>query len=429
VQSVRDTSADLDDYIESHADELCDLAARLIAFPTVSPPGRNTAAAQAFVAERLRELGCGVEAFDVYPGDPDVVGTLPGTDPRRFSSLILNGHVDVAEVGEPGAWSSPPFQARVAEGRLFGRGASDMKGGLAAGLFALRALRACGVRLGGDVIFESVVGEEQGEAGTADCCARGHRADFAVCLDSSGLRIQGQGGVITGWIEIQAPATLHDGMRARTIHAGGGVFAASAIEKMAKVIAGLQDLERHWAVTRSYPGFDPGTTTINPAVIEGGRHPAFIADRCALWVTVHFYPDRTPAEAAAEVEAHVRAVAAADPWLREHPPSFRWGGKSMIVDRGEVFPAVPLPRDHPALGLLAEAHAAVTGEPPRVEMSPTVTDAGWLAAAGIPTVIYGPGELAQAHAPDESVAVADLVRASRAIARLAAAWCNRPKEG
>jgi acetylornithine deacetylase/succinyl-diaminopimelate desuccinylase family protein len=418
----------VDRHIAAHADELCDLAARLIAFPTESPPGRNTASAQDFVAGYLRDLGGRIDTFDVYPGDPDVVATLPGTEPRVHRSLILNGHIDVAEVGDPGAWTSDPFQPTVRDGRLFGRGASDMKGGLAAGLFALKALRACRADLKGDLIFESVVGEEQGEAGTADCCARAYTADFAVCMDSSGLQIQGQGGVITGWIQIQSPATLHDGMRARTIHAGGGVLGASAIEKMAKVIAGLQDLERHWAVTRSYPGFAPGTTTINPAVIEGGRHPAFIADRCALWITVHFYPDTSPSEAAAEVEAHVRAVAAADPWLREHPPSFRWGGKSMIVDRGEVFPAVPLPSEHAGLRLLAACHAEVAGAPPAERMSESVADAGWLADAGIPTVIYGPGDLTQAHAPNESVAVADLVTAARVVARLAAGWCNLPKE-
>jgi acetylornithine deacetylase/succinyl-diaminopimelate desuccinylase family protein len=416
------TSERVDRWILAHEADLVDLAARLIAFPTVSPPGRNTAAAQAFVADYLGELGCRVDTFDVYPGDPDVVGRLPGRGGGR--SLILNGHVDVAEVGDAGAWSADPFRPQVRDGRLYGRGAADMKGGLAAGLLALRALRACGVTLDGDLLFQSVVGEEQGEAGTADCCARGYRADFAVCLDSSGLAIQGQGGVITGWITIASPTTLHDGMRARLIHAGGGVFGASAIEKMVKVIAGLQDLERHWAVTRSYPGFPPGATTINPAVIEGGRHPAFVADRCALWITVHFYPDRSPEEAAAEVEEHVRRVAAADPWLAVHPPSFRWGGKSMIVDRGEVFPAVPLPADHPATRLLAAAHREVTGTAPQLGMSPTVTDAGWLAQAGIPTVIYGPGSLGQAHAVDESVAVADLVTACRTLARFALAWCG-----
>lgn len=85
----------------------------------------------------------------------------------------------------------------------------------------------------------------------------------------------GQGGVITGWITIQSEETIHDGARSHIIHAGGGRHGASAIEKMVKIIQALQELERHWAVTKSYPSMPPGANTINPAVIEGGRHPGF----------------------------------------------------------------------------------------------------------------------------------------------------------
>lgn len=277
------------------------------------------------------------------------------------------------------------------------------------------------------MIFQSVVGEEAGEAGTQACNERGYRADFALVPDTSDLAIQGQGGVITGWITIQSPQTFHDGVRARMIHAGGGVAAASAIEKMMKVIAALQELERHWAVTKAYPGFPPGANTINPAVIEGGRHAAFVADRCALWVTVHFYPDETYESVSAEVERHVLAAAAADPWLRDHPPAFRWGGRSMLEERGEVFPALPLDREHPAVRELAAACEATLGRPAELGMSSTVTDAGWLGHAGIPAAICGPGELRFAHAVDESVAVSQLLDAAKIYARFIAAWCNRPR--
>lgn len=414
--------ADVDAWLCAHRDELLQTLAALVAFPTPSPPGRNTAAAQAYVAGRLEAAGCGVTTFEVHPGDPDVVGVRPGTGGGR--SLLLNGHVDVAEVGDDAAWCRPPFRLTLERDRAYGRGAADMKGGLAAGLLALDALGACGIRLRGAVTFESVIGEEQGEAGTAEACARGYRGDLAVVLDSSGLRAQGQGGVVTGWIVIQSPETHHDGLRARMIHAGGGLRGASAVEKMCRVIAALGDLERHWAVTWQYPGFPPGTTTINPAVIEGGRHPAFIADRCALWITVHFYPDRTWQDVAAEVEAFVRRAAAADPWLALHPPSFRWGGRSMLVDRGEVFPPVPLDADHPGIRTLLHAHAAVAGAPPAVGMSATVSDGGWLAEAGMPTVIYGPGRLEQAHAVDEWVDVRDVLTVARVVARTALRWCG-----
>ncbi|HET8630541.1 MAG TPA: acetylornithine deacetylase [Thermomicrobiales bacterium] len=418
---TRGALAELDRAVVAGRDDLVALVRELVAFPTLSPPGRNTAAAQAAVAARLRALGCAVDTFAVYPGDPDVVGRLAGAGGGR--ALLFNGHIDVAEVGGEG-WRSPPFEATERDGRLYGRGVCDMKGGLAAALHALTTLRRVGLRLRGDVLVESVVGEESGEWGTVACTERGYRADLAIVPEPTGLQPCGQGGIITGWITIQSPETLHDGVRARTIHAGGGLVGANAIEKMTRVIVALNDLERHWAVTKSYPGFAAGATTINPAVIEGGRHPAFMADRCALWITVHFYPNETWQDVAAEVEDQVRRAAAADLWLRDNPPTFRWGGRSMIEDRGEVFPAVELAADSPGFAALAAAHAAVHGEAPRPVMWPSVSDAGWLASAGIPTVIYGPGELADAHAVNESVAVADLLDAARVYARLAVAWCG-----
>ncbi|CAA9570477.1 MAG: Amidohydrolase YlmB, involved in salvage of thiamin pyrimidine moiety [uncultured Thermomicrobiales bacterium] len=413
----------IDRWIVAHRDDLIGRVRDLVAFPTISPPGRNTGDAQRYLADWLRSLGCAVEQFEVYPGDPDVVGRLPGDAGGGGRSLLFNGHIDVAEVATEG-WRDEPFAVTERDGRLYGRGVCDMKGGLAAALFALQATLACGDSPRGDVIIESVIGEESGEWGTVACVERGYRADLAIVPEPTGLRPCGQGGVITGWVTIQSSQTLHDAVRARTIHAGGGLVGANAIEKMTRLIAALNDLERDWAVTKAYPGFAPGATTINPAVIEGGRHPAFMADRCALWITVHFYPDETWEGVVAEIEEHLRRAAAADRWLRDNPPTFRWGGRSMIEERGEIFPAVPLGAGAPGLDLLGAAHAAVRGAPPERAMWPSVSDAGWLARAGIPTIIYGPGELAEAHTTNESIAVTDLVDAARVYAGLIGAWCG-----
>jgi acetylornithine deacetylase len=180
-------------------------------------------------------------------------------------------------------------------------------------------------------------------------------------------------------------------------------------------------------VVKQYPGFAPGATTINPAVIEGGRHPAFIADRCALWITVHFYPDETWETVTAEIEDHLLRAAAADPWLRDHPPTFRWGGRSMIEDRGEIFPALALDPQHPGARALAAAHQTVIGQEPTFAMWPSVSDAGWLARAGIPTVIYGPGNLAQAHTVDEWVEIDQLVTAAQVYGEMIVRWCGTPR--
>jgi formylaminopyrimidine deformylase len=414
--------------VEARKGELLDLLTELVSFPTVSPPARNTNSVQEFIKGYLEALGFTTDKWDVYPGDPNVVGILPGESSNQFNSLIVNGHVDVAEVGDTKEWSSSPFEAYLKDAHIYGRGVADMKGGMAASLFAIKLLNELGISLQGDLQFQSVIGEEVGEAGTQACVERGYHADYAVVVDTSDLHIQGQGGVITGWITIQSKETYHDGIRRNMIHAGGGVKGASAIEKMMKIIAGLQELERHWAVTKSYAGFPPGTNTINPAVIEGGRHAAFVADRCALWVTVHFYPNEDYEQVIREIEQHILAVAAADPWLRDNPPEFVWGGKSMIVDRGEIFPSLEIDEEHPGTQLLTNSFEKILHQQPMVGMSTTVTDAGWLGRAGIPTAIFGPGKLEDAHAVNEKLDIQQLLDFTKVLAIFIAEWCNSKKE-
>jgi acetylornithine deacetylase/succinyl-diaminopimelate desuccinylase family protein len=415
--------------VDAREGELLNLLTELVSFPTVSPPARNTEDIQEFIKGYLEEIGFKTDKWDVYPGDPNVVGILTGDTSDQFNSLIINGHVDVAEIGDEKEWETSPFSARIKDAHIFGRGVADMKGGIAASLIAIKLLKDIGVTLRGDLQFQSVIGEEVGEAGTLACTERGYTADYAVVVDTSDLHIQGQGGVITGWITVQSKETYHDGLRRKMIHAGGGIKAASAIEKMMKIVTGLQELERHWAVTKSYEGFPPGTNTINPAVIEGGRHAAFVADRCALWVTVHFYPDEDYEEVIKEIEQHIGAVAAADPWLKENPPQFVWGGKSMIVDRGEIFPSLEIDQEHPGAKLLTKSFEKVIKQKPSVDMSTTVTDAGWLGRAGIPTVIFGPGKLEDAHAVNEKVEIRQLLDFTKVLAVFIAEWCNTTKEG
>ncbi len=103
---------------------------------------------------------------------------------------------------------------------------------------------------------------------------------------------------------------------------------------------------------KTYEGHPSGSTTVNPAVIEGGLHAAFIADECRLWITVHFYPNETHEQIIKEIEQYIGKVAAADLWLRENPPHFKWGGEAMIVDRGDIFPCLELDSEHAAVKTL-----------------------------------------------------------------------------
>ncbi|WP_096199707.1 acetylornithine deacetylase [Bacillus sp. FJAT-45350] len=410
--------------VEERQEELIELLKTLISFETPAPPARNTKEAQLYVADLLEKLGFNIDMWDVYPNDPNVVGVRKGTNNTQHKSLIINGHMDVAEVNEDEEWEKDPFTPIVRDGVVIGRGAADMKGGLAGAIFALTLLKEQGIDLPGDIIFQSVIGEEVGEAGTLECCKRGYDADFALVVDTSDLHIQGQGGVITGWVTVKSSQTFHDATRRNMIHAGGKLFGASAIEKMMKVIAGLQELERHWAVTKSYPGFLPGTNTINPAVIEGGRHAAFIADECRLWITVHYYPNETYEDVSKEIEEHILNVAKGDPWLRENPPTFTWGGTSMIEDRGEIFPSLEVDPTHAGVQLLAKTHDTVLGKDSIIDVSPTVTDGGWLGDAGIPTVIYGPGDLQNAHSVNEQVSIEQLLEFTKVLVKFIYDWSH-----
>lgn len=413
--------------VEERQEDLVNLLCDLVRFETAAPPARNTTPAQDYIQAKLSELNFSIDRWEMYPGDPVVVGTRTGAQSGTHKSLILNGHMDVAEVHPDEAWETGPFEPLLRDGWLTGRGTADMKGGIACALFALKLLNEAGVDPLGDVIFQSVIGEEVGEAGTQQCIERGYSADFALIMDTSDMEMQGQGGVITGWITVKSQETHHDGTRACMIHAGGGTFGASAIEKMMKIIAGLQDLERHWAVTKHYPGMVPGSNTINPAVIQGGRHPAFIADECKLWITVHFLPNETHTQVIEEIERHLNAVAAADPWLSRNPLAFTWGGTSMIEDQGEIFPSLVVDPDHDAIGVLSQAHHRVTGQVCPVSMSPTVNDGGWFGFSGIPAAIYGPGTLAQAHAVNEKVEVAQLVAYTQVLLRFVYDWTRQPR--
>ncbi|TSB46841.1 acetylornithine deacetylase [Alkalicoccobacillus porphyridii] len=419
---------DLLSQVDEREDELTALVQKLVSYQTVSPPARNSASIQSYIAQYLTKLSYTVNQWDVYPGDPNVVATRKGQMSNDYQSLILNGHVDVASISEDEPWETPPFEAVINQRHIYGRGTADMKGGLAACLFALKLLHESNYPLNGDLILQSVVGEEAGEAGTKQCCERGYTADFAIVADTSQMQIQGQGGVITGWITLQSPTTHHDAQRRQMIHAGGQLQAASTIEKMAKLIGSLQELERHWAVTKHYPGFQPGTNTINPAVIEGGRHAAFIADKCSLWITVHFYPNESYDTVAKEIEEHVLATAAADPWMKEHPPTFLWGGNSMIEERGEVFPSLSIDEESLAINMLKRAHHHILKTEALISMSPSVNDGGWLGDAGIPTAIYGPGQLAHAHAVNERISIDELVQYTKTILTFITSWCNTKRE-
>ena len=412
--------------IDEREGRLVELVSALIAFPTNNPPGSNEAEAQAWVAERMAAVGMEIESFDALPGRPNVVGRLVGRSEGR--SIMFNGHIDVAELRTPEAWSYPPFEGTVEGRRIYGLGSSDMKSAHAGFLLALECLRELGYTLGGDVIYESVIGEEAGEPGTKACVDRGITADFAIVGECSKAEnvFASSVGIVNARITLTDPVTRHLIQRRRMIRAGGGLNAANTIEKMAtKIIPALLELEQAWGVFKSHPMLPEGQALINVFSIEGGGNTFIIPNECRAFITVVYLPDEDVSAVQREVEATLAAVAATDPWLLEHPPAIKW--------TPEEFPIVFLPIDGgpdvEGASLLADCLGEIVGRDVVVSGRDAIMDGGWLHQAGIPSVVFGPGDKSVIHQPDEYVEIDDVLTYTKTLALFLTRWCGIERTG
>jgi acetylornithine deacetylase/succinyl-diaminopimelate desuccinylase family protein len=382
---------------------------------------------QDLVAGRLESLGMRIERWDEPPRYPVVVGTLDGTGGGR--SVAINGHIDVVPVGDTSAWRFDPWAGQIADGRLWGRGACDMKGGVAAGILAVQAVRAAGCDLRGDVHVHIVADEEVVGMSTRRIVERMSPVDAVINAEPTSLRMMPvEGGLVHFRMEIDGRES-HAGNRYKSVHAGGlaGEGGVNAIEKAIKIVTALQELEREWAAYRNHPMLPPGFNTILPGIMAGGpggghdgqlnliANPGTTPNYCSVEFNVWYLPQETLEDIQDEIETFVRGVCALDPWLKDHPPRFSWKLRNIW------FPPVDTPPDHPFLGTVSDAMRAV-GFEPRIEAFTAASELAWYADQGMNGTIFGPGSIAQAHSPNEFVEVEELITACKVMARSIAAW-------
>jgi len=408
--------------VDHHQGELVALLQRLVSVPSVVG---SEGACQTTVAEIMR--GCcdtvGVWEpdpawLDQHPayfhrgtsfaGRPNVVGTVRGRGGGR--SLILNAHVDVVDPGPAEAWIRDPWSGAVVDGRLYGRGAVDDKAALAAMLFAARCLRELGVSCDGDVILESVVDEEWGGGGTLATLHRGYRADAAIVFEPSDLEVcpASRGG--------QAFRVTVHGRGAHPIRSYEGV---SALEKAIPILAGLRRLEAERQVRLRTPLFAryPIFAPIVVGKIAADRIPSKVPETCVLEGLMGYAPVETYQEAREELEGCVAAVAAEDVWLRAHPPRVEWLG--LNKEGAET------PEAHPFVRLTSAAVADATGRPPVLAGFPAGCDLPYLARhAGIPSLVFGPGNCTVAHGSNEYVSIDEVVAAAKTLLLVVCRWCG-----
>ncbi|MFV0474390.1 MAG: M20 family metallopeptidase [Pikeienuella sp.] len=428
--------------IDAEPDWAVDLAARLVKIPSVNPKfpaggdidieGRE-AEVQDLLEGELTALGLTTRRWDALPGRPNLIAkTEAGGDPAR--SLILCGHVDVVPVGDASAWSWPPFCGEIRDGRLLGRGAQDMKAGLAAAVGAIRAIRKAGLRLDGQLALHAVVDEEAGGFGARAAVAEGELAAAAILAEpGNGEIFLCQGGL--EWLRVTIrgrqghSAYRYAGYYPQPHAARTGNEPVSAADIATRFLMALRDFEAGVARSRSHPlmpaganHFGVGTVRIGAGMGPDGlpaimNNPGIVPDVAVIDIDMKFLPQEKTEEVRAEFEAFVAGFCAADPWLREHPITVAW------ELYGLHFPPQNTKPDHPLVGALLSARRRAGHENTTFRSSVGVTDGAHYAAKGVTALRYGPAGANQ-HGADEWADVASIRETARILAAAAIEWCG-----
>ncbi len=423
--------------IDRDQDYLIDLTRRLVRIPTVNPkfeadPEINREHdLQQLLQGEFESIGLATEMTEVFPGRPNLTGTLAGSEER---SLILNGHVDVVPVGDRALWSVDPFAADMRDGRIYGRGALDMKSGVAINLAVVKALHDLGLTLDGRLELHAVVDEEAGGFGSIDLVRRGRLARAIVVTEPTWNAVQpAEGGL--DWVRVTIKGrNAHSGWRYNEIYpqrdAPGRLQpGVNALEIATRFVAAVQAYERDGASRkRAHPLLPPGVNTIAPGVMLAGSglgpdglpklltNPAITPDIAVIDFDLKFLPNENPAEVRRNFEALVHAFAQLDSWTRDNPPTIQWDL------HGLHFPPMDTPLDHRLVTAMVETRAAM-GLQTTIEGFVAVSDIAHYAGAGVPGVLHGPSG-AGLHGADEYVDVASMVEAAKVVAVTAVAMCG-----
>jgi acetylornithine deacetylase len=439
--------------VEARRDEILAVFCDLVRIPSEThPPGGDEGPAQRFVEARMRAMGLDVDVFEPWsvPGIEDHPGWWPGLDyqdrpnvvgtwragagratpedapdagaaaatPGR--SLILNGHIDVVPAGDPGLWTYDPYGAELVDRRIYGRGTSDQKHGIAAMLMAVEVLRELGLRPAGDVILESVVNEELGGYnGTLACIAKGYRAEAAIVTEATGFAVGGaqKGGQV---YLMRVPG--------RAFHHAVWERGASALDHAIHLKGALRDWERLRAEeTRTDYYYGDRARDLHPRAVHADTvwhltagSPDIMAN--PTQAELRFWVDHLPGEdregMLARFEAYIQERAAEIPFLRDHPP---------VLERAVMrpFTGVSVPPNHPIVGSLQRAVLGVLDREAPVVGLEAATDAMMFNLySDTPAVIFAGGDFDSAHAPDESILADDVIDTTAALAVAILDFCG-----
>ncbi|MBB3307235.1 MULTISPECIES: ArgE/DapE family deacylase [unclassified Enterobacter] len=428
-------------HVEASAERIANTLCDLLAFPSIvkvdpreAGPGERDC--QLYLQQRLASLGMETDLWDpdgpalyakyqgrpgankgrTFEGRPNLGGTLTGAGGGK--SLMLTGHIDVVPPGPPEHWLTDPFVPEIKNAAVYGRGAVDMKGGVACMLMAVELLQDLDIRLAGDVVFTTVVDEEIGGMGSLAMVDRGFRADAGIMTEPTANRISPIcHGILWGRIILDGIGG-HAELTPNSWDSSGPVDAVTLCRQM---LDGLDVLNRRWQTqpSKNHPLMElPNQIIVTQ--LKVGEHPASIAGRAEIVIDVQYLPAEKDemglgGHVKKEIEAHVAKVCALDPYLAQHPAKVEW---ILDADCAEIA------AEHPFVTTFQQGvtDAALN---PQLAGFGAHSDIGLPSTLGqTPTVNFGPGDPAMSHQPNEHVPIADLVACTKAIALTLVRWCG-----
>lgn len=386
---------------EIQREEVVRLAQDLVRIPSyLGIPGVETGLAE-YIAAYLQRQGVKSELEEIFDGRCNVYGSLPGTG--RGQRLLFCGHLDTVP---PHNMEIEPFAAYLDDGKIYGRGAVDMKGGLAAMLAAMAALKRAGAVLAGEVHFAGVVGEESPNTseGARALAAKSKVADMAIIGEATSLHIAAAHKGME-WLKIE--------VKGKAAHGSVPEKGVNAIIKAARIIQAIEQELVPRLKDRVHPLL--GSPTLNIGRIQGGILNNIVPDSCWFSLDRRWIPGETLEDVLGELQAVIDKLKAKDPEL-----------EAVLVEQQETVGRGPMeiPLDHPLIKALATVIDQQFAARPVTKGVVYWTDAAHLARADIPTVVFGPGDIAQAHAAVEYIDADQIYQAARIYALTALKVCG-----
>ena len=433
--SLTETERRVVDEIERRTDELVALAADLIRFDTTardpSDPPRDEMALQSYLADRMRALGADIDLWEPAPDDvghsrltppglsfegrPQLAARFRGAG--RGPTLLFNGHIDTVSTEPRARWKRDPHRPDVLDGKLYGRGACDMKGGIASMVFAAELLASLGLRLTGDLVVCTVTDEESTGAGGLAAVVHGVRADAGVVTEPSAFDV---------WVACRGSLIPTITVPGRPGHAGvkqphwreGG--AVNAVDKAHLVMDAMRRFQEDWRAHRNHhhPYLSQGEVVLTG--ISSGEWAVTYPAACQLVYHVAYLPQHADeggwgTEVRQQITDWIHRVAVSDPWLSENPPVIEWAPE---------VPAAEVSIEEPIVRMMLTASADAGRLSKLSGLDSWHDGATFTRFGGTPAICFGPGDISVAHTINEFVPVDDLVDCAKALALVALRFCS-----